>query len=116
MPSSSSVRCCWRARRFFCCDRRLAEAISRFPRLSFRGFMGIARARCDVSAQRQQFRTLRLLFEQARARGLRVDTLSNQLARHNIDHVDFLKLDAQGAELAILRGAEDLIRRSVLGL
>jgi pyridoxal phosphate enzyme (YggS family) len=54
----------------------LAEAISRFPRLSFRGFMGIARAGCEASAQREQFRTLRLLFEQARARGLRVDTLS----------------------------------------
>ncbi len=54
----------------------LAEAISRFPRLSFRGFMGIARAGCEESVQREQFRTLRLLFEQARARGLRVDTLS----------------------------------------
>jgi pyridoxal phosphate enzyme (YggS family) len=54
----------------------LAEAISRFPRLSFRGFMGIARAGWEESVQREQFRTLRLLFEQARARGLRVDTLS----------------------------------------
>jgi pyridoxal phosphate enzyme (YggS family) len=54
----------------------LAEAISRFPRLILRGFMGIARAGSDAGAQREQFRTLRLLFEQVRARGLRVDTLS----------------------------------------
>jgi PLP dependent protein len=54
----------------------LAESISRFPRLSFRGFMGIARAGSDASAQREQFRTLRLLLERAQARGLRVDTLS----------------------------------------
>jgi hypothetical protein len=47
---------------------------------------------------------------------LRVDTLTNQLARADVDHVDFLKLDAQGAEFAILRGAESLIRRCVLGL
>jgi FkbM family methyltransferase len=52
----------------------------------------------------------------AETRKLRVDTLTNQLARANVDHVDFVKLDAQGAELAILRGAEDLIRNSVLGL
>ena len=52
----------------------------------------------------------------AKTRRLRVDTLANQLARAKVDSVDFIKLDAQGAELAILRGAEEVVRRCVLGL
>ncbi|HTL27818.1 MAG TPA: FkbM family methyltransferase [Tepidisphaeraceae bacterium] len=47
---------------------------------------------------------------------IQVDTLANQLDQAGIDRVDFIKLDAQGAELAILRGAEDLLRRCVIGL
>ncbi len=54
----------------------LAEAISRLPRLALRGFMGIARAGSDASAQREQFRALRRTFETAQSRGVRVDTLS----------------------------------------
>ena len=54
----------------------LAEAIARLPRLALRGFMGIARAGSDGSAQREQFRALRRIFEMAQSRGLRVDTLS----------------------------------------
>lgn len=54
----------------------LAEAISRLPGLALRGFMGIARAGSDATAQREQFRTLRRTFEAVRSRGVRVDTLS----------------------------------------
>ena len=54
----------------------LAEAISRLPRLALRGFMGIARAGCDPSAQHEQFGALRRTFEVAQSRGIRVDTLS----------------------------------------
>jgi len=54
----------------------LAEAIARLPRLALRGFMGIARAGSDGSAQREQFRALRCIFEMAQSLGLRVDTLS----------------------------------------
>ncbi|TMH01563.1 MAG: YggS family pyridoxal phosphate-dependent enzyme [Betaproteobacteria bacterium] len=54
----------------------LAEAIAHLPRLALRGFMGIARAGSDGSAQREQFRALRRIFEMAQSRGLRVDTLS----------------------------------------
>jgi uncharacterized pyridoxal phosphate-containing UPF0001 family protein len=38
--------------------------------------MAIARAGSDESAQREQFRILRRIFEMAQSRGLRVDTLS----------------------------------------
>jgi FkbM family methyltransferase len=47
---------------------------------------------------------------------IEVDTLENQLNQAGIDRVDFIKLDAQGAELNILRGSEDLLTRSVVGL
>jgi len=54
----------------------LAETIARLPRLALRGFMGIARAGSDGSAQREEFRVLRHTFEMAQSRGVRVDTLS----------------------------------------
>ena len=49
-------------------------------------------------------------------RKMRVDTLENQLREASVEWVDFIKLDAQGAELAILRGAERLMRACVVGL
>ena len=54
----------------------LALAIARLPRLTLRGFMGIAEPTDDVDLQRAQFRVLRQCFESARAAGLPVDTLS----------------------------------------
>ena len=41
-----------------------------------RGFMGIAEAAPDRGVRRAQFGVLRQLFEQARASGLAIDTLS----------------------------------------
>lgn len=54
----------------------LALAVARLPRLTLRGFMGIAEPTDDVALQRAQFRVLRECFESARAQGLPVDTLS----------------------------------------
>src|SRR5262249_53744330 len=38
-------------------------------------------------------------------------TLDGFCTQHGIDHIDILKLDIQGAELAALKDAEDLLRR-----
>ncbi len=54
----------------------LAQEVARRPRLTLRGFMGIAAETDDVARQRAQFRVLRSLFDRARASGLAVDTLS----------------------------------------
>jgi PLP dependent protein len=54
----------------------LAAAIATFPRLAFRGFMGIAALTGDVGKQRAQFAVLRHCRDQARALGLQADVLS----------------------------------------
>jgi pyridoxal phosphate enzyme (YggS family) len=54
----------------------LAHAVAQWPRLTLRGFMGIAAATTDIARQRAQFRVLRALFDQACASGLPIDTLS----------------------------------------
>jgi FkbM family methyltransferase len=45
-----------------------------------------------------------------------VTTLDRQAAERAIDHIDLLKLDTQGAELQILRGAQTLLQRQAIDL
>ncbi len=45
-----------------------------------------------------------------------VTTLGDALRAHGIADPDFLKLDTQGSELAILQGAEGLLARHVVGI
>jgi PLP dependent protein len=54
----------------------LARAVAELPRLRLRGFMAIPEPTEDVALQRARFRTLRALFDDARAQGLELDTLS----------------------------------------
>ncbi|MFZ5475081.1 MAG: alanine racemase, partial [Pseudomonadota bacterium] len=54
----------------------LARRIAALPGLRLRGLMTIPRPTPDVAGQRAQFRQLRELFDQARAEGLALDTLS----------------------------------------
>ena len=54
----------------------LARAVAELPRLRLRGFMAIPEPTEDVAQQRARFRTLRELFDDARAQGLELDTLS----------------------------------------
>jgi FkbM family methyltransferase len=54
-------------------------------------------------------------FEIIRTIKLTADTLDNQLRLNNIPQIDFIKIDAQGHELAILRGAMNTLGE-VIGL
>jgi pyridoxal phosphate enzyme (YggS family) len=54
----------------------LAHALSSLPRLVLRGLMTIPAPQVDFDAQREPFRALRTAFEQLRAGGLPLDTLS----------------------------------------
>jgi FkbM family methyltransferase len=47
---------------------------------------------------------------------IETDTLDNQVREHKIGDVDFVKLDTQGSELFILKGAEQILRDSTFGL
>jgi pyridoxal phosphate enzyme (YggS family) len=54
----------------------LLRAIASLPQLVVRGLMGIAEETADAARQRSQFRSLRELYEKARAEGFPLDTLS----------------------------------------
>lgn len=47
---------------------------------------------------------------------VRTDTLDAIAAAHGVDRIDILKMDAQGAELAILRGGEKLLEARAIQL
>lgn len=54
----------------------LAHAIAGMPRLRLRGLMAIPEPADDVEQQRIPFRRMRVLFDELRAQGLTIDTLS----------------------------------------
>lgn len=54
----------------------LCQAVSELPGLRLRGLMAIPEASDDVASQRAPFRLLREIYEQIRAAGLPLDTLS----------------------------------------
>jgi pyridoxal phosphate enzyme (YggS family) len=54
----------------------VARAMANFPRLRLRGLMAIPAPEDDREAQRRPFRQMRELYEQLRAEGLALDTLS----------------------------------------
>jgi pyridoxal phosphate enzyme (YggS family) len=54
----------------------LARAVAQMPRLRLRGLMAIPEPETDLARQRAAFAQLRTLYEQLRAEGLALDTLS----------------------------------------
>jgi pyridoxal phosphate enzyme (YggS family) len=54
----------------------LCREVSALPRLRLRGLMGMAEPTADTALQRAQFARLRAVYEEARAGGLALDTLS----------------------------------------
>jgi len=55
-------------------------------------------------------------FETRQRIAVAADRLDSLLPAHGVSDPDFLKLDTQGAELAILQGAQDTVARLLLGI
>ena len=55
---------------------QLCREVSALPRLRLRGLMGIAEPSADTALQRAQFARLRAVYDEARASGIALDTLS----------------------------------------
>ena len=47
---------------------------------------------------------------------VQTDTLDNQVQKHGINFIDFIKLDTQGSELQILQKSEQVLATSVFGV
>ena len=47
---------------------------------------------------------------------INVRTIDAFCASHGINHIDFLKLDVEGHELAVLRGAEGMLERAAISM
>jgi len=44
---------------------------------------------------------------------IKTDTLDNQMQKNSISEIDFIKIDTQGHELSILKGAENILKGTV---
>lgn len=55
-------------------------------------------------------------YEIVRQVPIEAETLDTVLPRHGVDDPDFIKIDTQGAERAILEGGRDTVSRSIFGL
>ena len=71
----------------------LCREVAAFPRLRLRGLMGMAEPTGDTAKQRAQFARLRAAFDEARAAGLALDTLSMGMSD------DFQAAIAEGSTL-----------------
>ena len=71
----------------------LAREVAAIPRLRLRGLMGMASATPDAALQRKQFALLRRKFEELRAAGMSLDTLSMGMSE------DFEAALAEGATM-----------------
>ena len=71
----------------------LAREVAVVPRLKLRGLMGMASPTDDVAEQRRQFALLARTFEELRAAGLEIDTLSMGMSQ------DFEAALAEGATM-----------------
>jgi len=71
----------------------LARAVAAMPRLRLRGLMGMARPTGDAREQRAQFALLRRAFDELRAAGVELDTLSMGMSD------DFEAAVAEGATM-----------------
>ena len=51
-------------------------------------------------------------IDYSKSETVRLSTLDNYCAENNIDHIDFLKMDVEGHELSVLKGAKRMLAES----
>lgn len=95
-------------------DRRFGRLTNcTIERLACSSEPGLAELHFDVagsshaSLHRRNLSHLGTSF--AESTGVQVVRLADYCAQHDIDHIDFLKIDVEGDELNVLRGARELI-------
>lgn len=66
----------------------------------------------DITSGNSIFKENTWYFEDCEERKMITETLSSFCLRKNIDKVDLIKIDTQGAELEIILGGEDIIRKA----
>lgn len=66
-----------------------------------------------VEGLRTGFNSLRppAISDRTETVSVRIERLDDSLRRLGVDHVDFIKMDVEGAELSLLQGASELLRR-----
>lgn len=52
-------------------------------------------------------------FDVIKTEEVPADTLDNQLQLHNVSDIDFIKIDVQGHELSVLKGAVESLKKAV---
>jgi len=92
----------------------LSRAVAGRPRLHAHA-LALSDAPGEMRVQVQAESTLNSLVFAAQSTAdagerVQIDTVAAFCTRHSIDTIDVLKVDAQGFDLAVLRGAEPLLR------
>jgi FkbM family methyltransferase len=97
----------------------LQEAVGAMPNVRvFRSALGDRSEHVDIVLQEEsQTHSLNIRSHEPnqRTERIRVETLDAFVAQHAVPYIDLLKIDTEGYEVAVLRGAADALRSGRIG-